>query len=545
MRKTNALVFGITLLLIFNIFMASGLHDKKYKASKLIPAEEMPGAYYSDRVVVKPKSELNDSIQIINEYKDIGEYVLKIPNGKDARKYAKELEKTGLYEYVYLDYLVKPAKFVSPRESNDPFYSNQWHLGRIKASHIWNYDTNRDFTIAVVDTGVDIDHPDLVDNLLPGYNVVSGLSQADGGDVNDDFGHGTDAAGLIAAKGNNGIGVSGIGWNFKVVPVKVTNRSDGLAFFGDILQGIRWSADQGIKVITVDWESVDAPGVSTTGDYAREMGSIVTWSAGNSGRVLNRDPTNITIVGGTFLTDSLLGFSNRGDAIDLVAPGINLFTTKKGGTYGYSSGTSFSAPIVAGAISYIWSFDPYQTPEEVLEKLSLFADDLGISGKDNLYGYGIPNIQASVDQSLYKGYRTNVDAKTGAINGEDWNLDYSDDNYLAINSEEIDGVQKAGISVTNAFVIGWNYSSIHFESEGHSDANVLMKIRFLNQTEQIEDIFMTNLNSQDVRVLQSYIPNNDYFDSNGRLIMDIEFERQDGINEPFTVYLDDLNAYAK
>src|SRR5690606_27735548 len=111
----------------------------------------------------------------------------------------------------------------------------------------WDFTQGSSSTIiGVCDSGVDLDHPDLAGSLVPGYNAVNNLAQVDGGGVNDDLvGHGSLVAGAAAAIGNNGTGVSGVGWNFGIMPIKVSNNSSGTALLSEILEGARWASDNG------------------------------------------------------------------------------------------------------------------------------------------------------------------------------------------------------------------------------------------------------------------------------------------------------------
>src|SRR5207237_949281 len=153
---------------------------------------------------------------------------------------------TSAYQYVEPDWICYPQ--LTP---NDPFFGSQWHHATIHSEKAWDVLTgSSSITIAITDTGVDHTHPDLMALLVPGYNAVDNLAETSGGQTNDVNGHGTHVAGDAAAAGNNGIGVSGVGWNFRIMPIRVSNVSGGGSSSSALSAGARWAADHGAKVIS-------------------------------------------------------------------------------------------------------------------------------------------------------------------------------------------------------------------------------------------------------------------------------------------------------
>lgn len=196
---------------------------------------------------------------IVKYYPEVDEYVIHVPatgaRGDGENRVATSLMATNDYEYATPNWTLYPL--ATP---NDPQYGSQWHLPKIQAPQAWDVQKGSSTMIlAFTDTGIDLNHADLASRRVPGFNAVTDLAEANGGQVNDVHGHGTHVAGCAAAIGNNGVGVSGVGWNFKLMMVRVTNTSDGLAYTDDITQGARWAADNGARVVSSSYSGIDSP----------------------------------------------------------------------------------------------------------------------------------------------------------------------------------------------------------------------------------------------------------------------------------------------
>jgi subtilisin family serine protease len=239
--------------------------------------------------------------------------------------------------------------------------------------------------IAIADTGVDGTHPDLLPNLVPGWNVVDRNSNSA-----DVHGHGTQVAGAAAAAGNNLIGVAGVAWRCRIMPIRVSGL-DGMAYDSDIATGITWAADRGARVVNVSYDVTGSSTVSSAARYMNGKGGVVTISAGNYSTFDNipDDPAIIT-VGATDPSDLKYSWSDYGTDIDVVAPGC-VVTTYRGGTYGSACGTSFSAPVTAGIAALILSVKPTLSASQVTGILRSSADDLGATGWDTTFGSGRVN----------------------------------------------------------------------------------------------------------------------------------------------------------
>jgi thermitase len=315
---------------------------------------------------------------------DLGLHVIEVPE-ELTEATLQSLRQTGLFEYVERDYYAHTAS-----DPNDPSYISQWHLRKIGGPQAWSVTTgSASVVVAVLDSGVYGDHPDLAGKLVPGWNFVKG--NADTADV---LGHGTAVAGTVAAATNNGIGVAGVNWASRVMPLVVVDRDD-FAAYSDIAAAIQYAADRGVRVINV---SVGGTNSSATlqkaVDYAWKKGALVFASAMNNSV---SDPyypaacTHAIAISATDANDRLAGFSNFGSWISLSAPGTGILTTANGGGYSYLSGTSFASPIAAGVAALILAADPSLTNDAVLALMKGTADRIGAEGFDNYFGWGRVN----------------------------------------------------------------------------------------------------------------------------------------------------------
>jgi len=272
-------------------------------------------------------------------------------------------------------------------------------LPKIAAPEAWETTAGSSSVIvAILDTGVDGTHPDLVAHLVPGWNTYDNNSNT--GDV---FGHGTEVAGTAVAAGNNGVGVASVAFNCSLMPIRVSDLS-GLGYASTIASGLTWAADHGARVANISFEVTGISTVSSAAQYFNSKGGVVTVSAGNDGTVLTiPDDPNVLTVSATDSNDALASWSNTGTPIDLAAPGVDIFTTTAGGGYGSVSGTSFSAPTVAGVAALVISANPSLSSAQVQQVLKQSADDLGAAGWDPLYGWGRVNAQKAVSMAVTFG----------------------------------------------------------------------------------------------------------------------------------------------
>lgn len=275
---------------------------------------------------------------------------------------------------------------------NDPLFANQWHLPRISAPAAWQRTQgSASIVIAILDTGVDSTHPDLAARMVPGWNMHGNNS-----DSRDVQGHGTMVAGCASASSNNALGIVGLTWNTRIMPIRVS-EPDGMAYFSRIAEGLVWARQNGARVANISYGATPSSSIQWAAQQFTEAGGVVVSSAGNDGQV-NPTPDTpwIVTVSATNSADALTSWSTRGAFIDVSAPGLDIFTTTRGGGYGPASGTSFSSPIVAGVAALVLSAKPTLTGPQAIQTLRASTDDLGAPGWDPLYGTGRINADRAV-----------------------------------------------------------------------------------------------------------------------------------------------------
>ncbi|MGW7687059.1 S8 family serine peptidase [Kribbella sp. NPDC054772] len=279
------------------------------------------------------------------------------------------------------------------------------YLNTVRMPQAWDVSKSTgNQVIAVVDTGVDAGHPDLAGHLVAGYNVLAPTTAP-----NDDNGHGTMTLGIIAASANNGAGVAGVGWSAKAMPVKVLD-ANGEGYDADVANGITWAADHGASVINL---SLGGPGddqvLHDAVKYAVAKGAVVVVAAGNDGSDAVQFPASypeVIAVAATDATGRLTDFSSYGDWVDIAAPGWDIVSTGARSLtepgydpYWLCTGTSCSAPIVAGVAALMKNKWPTLTPTQVAARLETVARDAGPRGTDPYYGAGVLDAYAALGGS--------------------------------------------------------------------------------------------------------------------------------------------------
>jgi subtilisin family serine protease len=330
-------------------------------------------------------------------------FVLDLPEQADEAAFANALHHRPDVEFAELDRINRPAD-VTP---SDPWYPNEWYLPKIAAPAAWSSTTgSQSIVIAILDTGVDSTHPDLQNQIVPGWNVYNNNS-----DTSDVGSHGTGVAGTVAASSNNGIGIASACWACKIMPVRVSDIN-GYATDSSIATGLTWAADHGARVANVSYIVSSSSTVTTGAKYFQGKGGVVTVSAGNNGSFISSsDNPYVLTVTASNPSDQLYAWSNTGNNLDLAAPG-EVYTTIPGAGYTNAAGTSFSAPLVAGVAALVMSANPSLTPTQVQDVLKKSADDLGTAGWDSTFGWGRVNAARAV--SLASGSQQ-VDVSAPAV----------------------------------------------------------------------------------------------------------------------------------
>ncbi|MCF6093388.1 S8 family serine peptidase [Microaerobacter geothermalis] len=274
---------------------------------------------------------------------------------------------------------------------NDPEAVKQNYLNQIKAVEGWDQQNKSpDVTVAVVDTGVDLRHPDLIPNLVAGINLLEANAPPQ-----DDNGHGTHVAGIVAAVGNNGVGVTGVSWKAKIMPIKALDKNgEGDEFL--VGEGIKQAVNNGANIVLLSLgDPIYSPYMEEAVRYAEEEGVLVISATGNKGDRVEYPAAfpKVLSVGAVDTRDRVTPYSNYGPELDVVAPGKNIYTTVLGGKYGYAAdGTSMAAPQVAGMAALLWAQNPKWTPAQIRQQIMSTTDDLDKPGWDMKSGYGRINI---------------------------------------------------------------------------------------------------------------------------------------------------------
>ncbi|MCX6030419.1 MAG: S8 family serine peptidase [Chloroflexi bacterium] len=319
-------------------------------------------------------------------------YRLQLKPGSSVLQVAMALATDPHVEYAEPDYFARSV--VAP---DDPHYSEQWGLAQIQVEGAWDVVTGTAaIVIAVVDSGLDLSHPDLAPNQwtnpaeiggndldddsnglvddLFGWNFVSSDNN-----VADDNGHGSLVAGIAAARTNNGIGIAGVCGHCRIMPVKVMGAS-GIANYSDIAAGVVYAVGKGARVINLSLGGYsDSRTLQDAISYAEAQNAVVVAGAGNDGLSLPFYPaaySKVLAVAGTTISDTKSAFSNYGPWIDVTAPANNILTTALGGDYVASFGTSMSAPFGAGLAGLLLSLHPDWTPALVRAQVIHSADPI-------------------------------------------------------------------------------------------------------------------------------------------------------------------------
>jgi subtilisin family serine protease len=287
-------------------------------------------------------------------------------------------------------YIVEDQKCFAAFTPNDPSWSLQWGPPCIRSQEAWDVQRgNHNVILAVLDTGVDLDHPDLDGNVDTSidWDFVNNDNNAD-----DDYGHGTHVAGIAAAEINNGIGIAGMA-QAKIMAVKVLNRY-GSGYWSWIASGITYAADNGADVINMSIQGTSYdPSVEDAADYAYYTKDVVVIAAaGNYGSSQNCYPAAIGSVMGVAALQtctSRASFSNWGlNNVDIAAPGVNIYSTYYQNRYDYMDGTSMASPHVAGVACLYRCQRPSGSAQKIWGALLRYAEDLGDPGVDPYYGHG-------------------------------------------------------------------------------------------------------------------------------------------------------------
>ncbi len=348
-------------------------------------------------------------------------YHIRLPKGSPIETTINELYNTGMVEYAQPWYL--PQTFSVP---NDPFIGSQYYLNTIRAFDAWQIEKgDTTVIIAILDTGIDLQHPDLVKSIAYNYNdPINGKDSDNDGYIDNFYGwdlgnndnnpqwdvnaHGVHVAGIAAATANNGTGMAGVGYNSRLLPLKISDQDGRLVH---AYESIVYAADRGAKVINCSWG-----GAVSAGQFGQDIinyavlnrDALVVAAAGNSSNTLRIFPAsyeNALSVTATESNDAKWSGSSYGFQVDISAPGANIFSTWINGTYIVSGGTSMAAPIVSGAAALLRARFPTFSAHQVAAQLKVTSDvnDTLPANKDfkGMLGRGRVNIFRALTEQYH------------------------------------------------------------------------------------------------------------------------------------------------
>jgi hypothetical protein len=305
---------------------------------------------------------------------------------------------------------------------DDTYWSRQYGQVAIRSPQGWDFSTGSTSVIlAVIDSGVDLSHPDLGGKIVAGYDFVNGDSTPQ-----DDNGHGTHVAGIAAAVSNNNYGVAGVSWGARIMPLKILDSS-GSGSSSDAATAIIWAADNGASVINMSFGSSSPASVMADAvNYAFSKGVTIVAASGNDGANEVYYPArynHVIAVGATDSKNTRTYYSNYGNDLDLMAPGDGIYSTILGG-FAYKSGTSMASPFVAGLAALLAGLPGGNSPENVEQAMESSALDLGSIGKDNYNGFGLIQMDSAIQKLLQNPDLVKV-SPTNSANDQPTNLTMS------------------------------------------------------------------------------------------------------------------------
>ncbi|GIG85205.1 type VII secretion-associated serine protease [Plantactinospora endophytica] len=291
----------------------------------------------------------------------------------------------------------------------DAVRDEQWQLAAFNAKAAWKVATGKGITVAVVDSGVDASHADLAGQVLPGIDLVEGT----GNGQTDPVGHGTTVAALIAGRNDDTRGVVGLAPKAKILPVRVLDEENRYDDALIVAKGVRWAVDNGAQVVNLSLGGTgDSPALAAALDYAAARDVVVVACTGNLGSSAGkrvwypaREPGVVAVAGLERESDALWSGSITGPETVLSAPATGLTGARPGGFWRVQ-GTSFAAPLVAASAALVRSHWPKMSAGDVVNRLINTARDVGPSGRDDRFGFGVVDPVAALNGEV-SSVRTN------------------------------------------------------------------------------------------------------------------------------------------
>ena len=383
--------------------------------------------------------EIPKELNIVNSNK-LGFLYVSVPEGIDIEEYADILKKDDRFDIV--EFLGELKYCFAP---NDTYYSNQWHIGKIKLNDAWNITTgNSNIKVAVIDSGVDAGHSDL------GYgnDTYTHVSTTLGYDYpahcayqTPTYYHGTYVAGVLGAKTNNNVGIAGVsggnnGAGITIIPYNLGDDSSYSSY--NLANAILDAVDESVDIINMSIEVPLSSDVVSAIEYAYYHDINIICASGRDGFSFIPFPASnqYTIaVGATDQNDQRCSFSDYGTGIDLVAPGQDIYSTALSNSYITDSGTSFSAPQVSGVIALMLSVNPNLTTSEIRTILRNTAKKVSgytyTNGWNQEVGYG----RLDAYEAVKAAFKINVTGADMVCSQEIYNLgNMPADNMVTLNA---------------------------------------------------------------------------------------------------------------
>lgn len=419
-------------------------------------------------------------------------HIVELPATASERAVVAALSHHPRLRFAELDRKVAPAAAV-----NDPYAGSQWHLSKLGAPLAWDYSQGSGVTIAILDSGVDGSHPDLAARLVPGWNFYDNNSN-----TADVHGHGTAVAGAAAATLNNGIGVAAISGQARLMPVRVSD-ANCYAYWSTVAQALIWAADRGARVANISFVGVAASQtVQNAAQYMKSKGGLVLVAAGNNGRDENIAVTSSMIpVSATNSSDNRTSWSSYGNFVALSAPGENIWTTVRGGSYQAWWGTSMASPVAAGVVGLMMAAKPSLSGAQIESILYATAVDLGSPGRDAEYGWGRVDAAMAVRTVVGTQSATDTQPPVVAIDSPAGGSSVSGTVAVAVSARDDVGVARVdlyaggnlvGTDTTGPYTISWNTSAVGngtttlvakaFDAAGNAASSSAVSVSVVNQT---------------------------------------------------------------
>ncbi len=314
-------------------------------------------------------------------------YVFNFEPSANIESKAAEIQSTGQVEFAEPNYLLKPLAL--------PFYGKQPQIDQTDLKYANYIPVSHNIVVAVIDSGIDLNHKDLKNKVLSGKSFfANGGNFPDSDDFTDTFWHGTFVAGLIAGENRDGTGISGINPAAKLLVVRIIDYK-GRANQLDASNAIVYAVNSGAQIINLSLSNTAMnTALKEAIDYALKNNVMIFAAVGNDSNATVEYPAaypGVIAVGSISTANIRSSFSNTGDHVQFVSYGEKIYSAGGAG-YIVANGTSFSTPIVAAIASRIWAQKPSRTSAEVLKIMQDSTIDLGPSGRDSEYGYGLISI---------------------------------------------------------------------------------------------------------------------------------------------------------